>query len=473
METRVLTIMMTDIQGFTERTASTSREELDRLLSVHEDLLLPIVKLFHGTLVKTIGDALLVTFESPTNAVLCGLMMQERLKEYNAQTPDGDQLHVRVAISTGEVQVRDRDVFGEAVNIAARIEGITEAGEIFFTEAVYLAMNKSEVPSSEVGHHRLKGIPEAIKVYKVIQDENSEQYQHLLEKLRGKNFEDIATPSGMEQSVLQQRRFNMIRPWWSIAGVLAVTVVLSWILLRDPLVTELERIDAALTAGNVEQAMAIADLLANQEPGEERVIAALRKVIAAEVQAFLDKQSYNAATEHANSRERKYAFLSLDDLRKHILITKAAAYVARGNIRASLDVYEVLLARHAGDDVWLEIMRQIGKGDYPQPLAIVSALNYIKDKPGDMEALPGEILLKSLQHRGPFGDTVEQIRESLYTRYPKSIEVSRRHLTDEDYEYRLNSYFLLKEAGKLTADESLSYHFYNVMHLGTTHRTAL
>ncbi|MBI4712674.1 MAG: hypothetical protein HY762_05170 [Planctomycetes bacterium] len=61
----------------------------------------------------------------------------------------------------------NKDLFGEAVNIAARIEGITEATEIYFTEAVYLAMNKSEVPSSEIGWRKLKGIPEAIKVYKL------------------------------------------------------------------------------------------------------------------------------------------------------------------------------------------------------------------------------------------------------------------------------------------------------------------
>ena len=475
METRVLTIMMTDIQGFTERTASTSREDLDRLLGLHEDLLLPIVKIFHGTLVKTIGDALLVTFESPTNAVLCGLMMQERLKEHNAEMSDGDQLHVRVAISTGEVQVRDSDVFGEAVNIAARIEGITEAGEIFFTEAVYLAMNKSEVPSSEVGHHRLKGIPEAIKVYKVIQDENSEQYQGLLERLRSRNFDDIAEPTDAEQNVLSSHRFRMKKPWWSVAGVIGATLVVAWILFRDPIAGEIERIDSALLSGNTEQAMAIADLLVNEKPGDERVVAALRKVVNAEIQYFLDKKSYNAATEHTNGRERKYAFLTLDDQRKRILITRAADYVSQGNIRASLDVYDILLQRHAGEDVWFEIMKQIGKGDYPQPLAIRAALNYANSTESEgteLSALPGEVLLKALRHRGSYGDGSRKIRKILYSRYPKSIEVSRQHVTDDDYEHRGNSFYLLKESGKLTDSEAMRYHFYNLMNLNTSHRTA-
>ncbi len=165
MPTRVLTIMITDIKGFTERTSTTSREDLRKLIDEHEALLLPYVGQFGGKLVKTMGDAFLVAFESPTNAVLCAVMMQEKLREYNEDRPDERKMEVRIAINSGEVEIREDDVFGEAVNIAARIEGITEATEIYFTEAVYLAMNKAEVPTSEVGFRRFKGLPEAIKIY--------------------------------------------------------------------------------------------------------------------------------------------------------------------------------------------------------------------------------------------------------------------------------------------------------------------
>ncbi len=154
MSSRVLTVMFTDIKGFTERTSSTSRESLRELLAVHEDLLLPVTAQYGGRLVKTIGDALLVTFTSPTNGVLCGLEMQSVLAAWNAAREASEQITIRVALSAGEVEERDSDVFGEAVNIAARLEGVTEAGEVWFTDAVYLSMNKAEVPSSEVGHRR-------------------------------------------------------------------------------------------------------------------------------------------------------------------------------------------------------------------------------------------------------------------------------------------------------------------------------
>ncbi|WP_224241460.1 adenylate/guanylate cyclase domain-containing protein [Hyalangium gracile] len=167
MKTANLAIVFTDIQGFTERTSRQTHEENQRLLRVHHDLLAPLFTAFGGKILKSIGDAFLVTFESPTQAVLSGVAIQDRLWQYNRSAPESEQLHVRVAINVGEVRVESNDVFGEPVNIAARVEGITDAGEVFFTEAVYLSMNKAEVPSQEVGAFELKGIPGKIRVFRV------------------------------------------------------------------------------------------------------------------------------------------------------------------------------------------------------------------------------------------------------------------------------------------------------------------
>ncbi len=167
MKTANLAIVFTDIKGFTERTSRQTHEENQRLLQVHDALLAPLFKAFGGRILKSIGDAFLVTFESPTQAVLSGIAIQDRLWQYNTTAPEHEQLNVRVAINVGEVRVESNDVFGEPVNIAARVEGIAEAGEVYFTEAVYLAMNKAEVPSQEVGAFELKGIPGKIRVFRV------------------------------------------------------------------------------------------------------------------------------------------------------------------------------------------------------------------------------------------------------------------------------------------------------------------
>lgn len=181
MIAKTLSVVFTDIKGFTARTSSSSRADMLRILEKHEELLKPIVLQHGGTVVKTIGDAFLLTFESPTNAVLCGVRMQARLRDYNAGVDETEHIEIRVAINTGEVELVGSDVFGEAVNLASRVEGITDAGEVYFTEATYLVMNKQEVPTSHVGEYRFKGIPEAIKIYRVLQDENLELYRKVLE----------------------------------------------------------------------------------------------------------------------------------------------------------------------------------------------------------------------------------------------------------------------------------------------------
>ncbi|MCR4294428.1 MAG: RDD family protein [Elusimicrobia bacterium] len=169
--TRHLTILLTDIKGFTDKTSSKTRAAISTMLDEHRAVVLPLLEARGGHLVKTIGDAFLMTFESPTNAVLAGVDVQEALAKLNEGRGTDDRLEIRIAINSGEVNLMENDVFGEAVNITARIESIAEAGQVYFTEAVYLAMNKAEVPSSEIGLMQLKGIPEKIRVYKVRREE--------------------------------------------------------------------------------------------------------------------------------------------------------------------------------------------------------------------------------------------------------------------------------------------------------------
>jgi len=167
LKTENLAIVLTDIAGYTETTAKQTRAANERLLATHNRILLPIVKRFKGRHVKSIGDALLLVFRSPTDAMLCAMAMQDALFEYNRNTPKEQQIHLRVAASLGEVRVARGDVFGEPVNITSRIESITPADEIYMSEAVYMAMNKAEVPSQEVGWRELKGVTGKIRIFNI------------------------------------------------------------------------------------------------------------------------------------------------------------------------------------------------------------------------------------------------------------------------------------------------------------------
>ena len=167
MKTENLAILITDIVGFTAATSQQSRSENERLLAEHNRILYPVLRFYGGKLIKTIGDALLIIFKSPTDAMLCAMAMQDALFEYNKSVPENRQIHIRVAASLGEVRVVNKDIFGEPVNLTSRIEGITPRDEIYLSDAVYMAMNKAEVPCVEVGTKTLKGISEPVKIWQI------------------------------------------------------------------------------------------------------------------------------------------------------------------------------------------------------------------------------------------------------------------------------------------------------------------
>ncbi|RPH49629.1 MAG: adenylate/guanylate cyclase domain-containing protein [Desulfobacteraceae bacterium] len=167
IKTENLTILFVDIAGFTATTSRQSRAENAHLLQTFDSTLLPLIKRFKGIVVKSIGDALLITFRSPTDAMLCSMALQDAMHEYNLNAPEEKRIQIRVAANLGEVRVTKNDIFGEPVNVASRIEGVAPADEIYLSEAVYMAMNKAEVPAQEVGFKELKGIPQPIRLYSI------------------------------------------------------------------------------------------------------------------------------------------------------------------------------------------------------------------------------------------------------------------------------------------------------------------
>ncbi|MGH1441660.1 MAG: adenylate/guanylate cyclase domain-containing protein [Cellvibrionaceae bacterium] len=160
-----LTIMFTDIVGFSKMVSSLSRKESQGILQQHDRILQKIIKRFGGRIIKSVGDSFLVVFRSPTDSVLCAMAMQDKLWEYNKVQEESHKIVIRVALNAGEVRLTSNDVFGDAVNIAARLESKTPAGAILLTESVYLSMNKNEVSLKALGKHQFKGMPQAIAIY--------------------------------------------------------------------------------------------------------------------------------------------------------------------------------------------------------------------------------------------------------------------------------------------------------------------
>lgn len=165
--------MLTDLQGYSERSADSSRTDLVQLVQTHNNLIRPIIDFFRGKVVKTMGDAFLCIFESATDAASCALAIQHILSEYNkAQVDPHKHLHIRIIINSGDVTLDKDDIYGEPVNIVARMEKLPDFNEggIGISESTYLLMNRKEIQADFIGEHTFKGVSNPIKVYRLLLD---------------------------------------------------------------------------------------------------------------------------------------------------------------------------------------------------------------------------------------------------------------------------------------------------------------
>ena len=266
IKTATLTVMMTDIAGYTERTSRVSREESARWLALHDHLLQPVFRSFGGRVVKTLGDAFLVTFSSPTDAVLSACAIQDRLWLHNRGARSEDTIHVRIALSAGEVRLHKGDVFGEPVNLAARLEGVAQPGEVLVSDAVYATMNAAEVKLTSRGEHQLKGIPRPVMVYAAVPDNvigsppfGGRALAHVKET--ASVVDDLVANAPHAFARFQTAAAPVLafalkdkRAWAGAAATLALVIaILVASLVRDDRIDRIERGQARVVAAEIEQ----------------------------------------------------------------------------------------------------------------------------------------------------------------------------------------------------------------------------
>ena len=234
MRTRNLAIVFTDIAGFTARTARQTHEENRRLLRAHDLLLKPVFRSFGGRVVKAIGDAFLVVFPSPTDAVLCGTAIQDRLWEWNRRAPEDLRLHVRVAVNVGEVRLEKSDVFGAPVNLASRVEALALPGEVLFTEAVWRAIEPGRLPARDLGLKDLRGVPEPVRLFSVehLDGATSPPYS-------GLGRRDFGALPEVDDAALKRSFSRRVRTLSSAAALAILALVLAGRSLRARSATDL------------------------------------------------------------------------------------------------------------------------------------------------------------------------------------------------------------------------------------------
>lgn len=350
-ESRFQAILRTDIKGFTERTARDSREGLVTLLAEMETLLVPTVEDFGGRVVKTIGDAILAAFDSPTNAVLCGIRMQERMDRHNASRPEEHRVLVRIAVAAGEVELVKGDVFGEAVNLAARLEAVAEPTAVYLTECVYLAMKRSEVPLVEIGRRAFKGIPDPVGIFKVDRSAGDPRYAALAERLEA------------------HRRPVARRPFATTARLLLplllACVAFFVVYFHGP--NHLARqIDRKLAAGDLPGALLLAEVMVERFPDSSGILY-LNRVVAAEVERAIAAGRLEQGLETLRRRADRHSTLHADPLERRLLVAlyrRDAAAAAGGE--AARPWAEALRRKFAGDPEVRALLSAAG-ADAPPP----------------------------------------------------------------------------------------------------------
>jgi predicted ATPase/class 3 adenylate cyclase len=159
--------MFTDLVGYTALTQENESAAL-AMLQEHAGLLRPVFARHGGREVKMIGDSFLVEFSSALNATLCAVEIQKVLYERNVSNPSS-KIQLRIGIHIGDVVYRGADVFGDAVNIASRIEPLASPGSVCISQQVYdQVWNKMDHPLVGLGKHELKNVQVPMEVYRVV-----------------------------------------------------------------------------------------------------------------------------------------------------------------------------------------------------------------------------------------------------------------------------------------------------------------
>jgi len=169
-ERKLAAILSADVEGYS-RLMDDDEEATVRTLTSYRSAISDLVQQYRGRVVDSPGDNILAEFKSVVDAVNCAVEIQRDLEERNAELTDTRKMQFRIGVNLGDVIEEDGRIYGDGVNIAARVEGLSEAGGICITGRVYdQVKNKLELGYEYLGEHSVKNISEPVRVYKVLME---------------------------------------------------------------------------------------------------------------------------------------------------------------------------------------------------------------------------------------------------------------------------------------------------------------
>src|SRR5437870_6311412 len=168
VERRLAAIFAADVAGYSRLMGEDEEGTHERLKAHLRDLVDPKIKEHRGRIVKNTGDGMLAEFSSVVEAVRCAAEVQRGMAERNAETPEDKRITFRVGINLGDVIAEPNDIYGDGVNVAARLEGLAEPGGICVSRVVRdQVRDKLDFAFEDMGEQQVKNIARPVRVYRI------------------------------------------------------------------------------------------------------------------------------------------------------------------------------------------------------------------------------------------------------------------------------------------------------------------
>ncbi|MDH3740603.1 MAG: GFA family protein [Hyphomicrobiales bacterium] len=166
IERRLAAIVVADVVGYSRMMGEDEAATLHALQEHRFALIDPTIGQHHGRIVKSMGDGLLVEFQSVHDAVECAIAIQRGMVSRNAGMPQDRQIRLRIGVNLGDVLIEDGDIYGDGVNIAARLQETAEANGVSISSSVFRHIQADTDHSfSDIGAHEFKNIAKPVRVY--------------------------------------------------------------------------------------------------------------------------------------------------------------------------------------------------------------------------------------------------------------------------------------------------------------------
>lgn len=171
MERRLCAILAADMAGYTRLMERNESDVLGRQKLYRRELIDPAIAQAGGQIVKTTGDGMLTRFDTAQAAVRCALEIQQAMQQREADTPRKERIQYRIGINIGDILLEDGDIFGDGVNVAARLEAISEPGGICISDIVHqITQDRVTEPFTDLGLQKVKNITRPIRVWQWVPD---------------------------------------------------------------------------------------------------------------------------------------------------------------------------------------------------------------------------------------------------------------------------------------------------------------